>query len=817
MTESFPRQRARTRNFSTGVPRAFGVSPDGARVTFLRTKSGDDPVTCLWEADAATGAERLVADPRLLGADEENLPPEERARRERVRETGAGIVSYATDEARTLAVFALSGQVYATRLGPGGDAPRLMATRTPALDPRPDPSGTKIAYVHDGALRVLDLETGEDTAVAEPDGENITFGLAEFVAAEEMGRSRGYWWSPDGREILVARVDETPVNTWHIADPAHPDREPTRWKYPAAGTPNADVRLFLATLASGGGEGTGDGAGQRTGAGLAAVPWDTRAFPYLVTVSWGRDPLVVVQSRDQKTMRILHALTGETLHTDTDPHWTDIVSGVPAQLADGRVAWTAISDDTRRLVIAPAAELAAAAPLTPPGLQVKAVLGADGDTVYFTASREPTETGVWCYGPDGLAEVAVSPGVHTAVVAGGTTVVASRSLGNRGVTVTVNKTSVIESRALDPDLPMPAPTILQAGQDGIRTAVLFPSWHTPGTKLPVLMAPYGGPHHQEVVKSAAVYLQSQWFAEQGFAVVTADGHGTPSRGPAWDRAIAGDFATLVLEDQVTALHAAAAEFGDLDTSRVGIRGWSFGGYLSALAVLRRPDVFHAAVAGAPVTDWRLYDTHYTERYLGQPDDTGDSYQRSSLLDDPERIATSHSRGEGMGGSSPRSDTADQRHLLLIHGLADDNVLVAHSLRMSSALLAAGYPHSVLPLSGVTHMTPQEVVAENLLLLQVDFLRSALNMAITLCMCTTRRQPTARRRLAGLGGVVSNITSVQSSGQVRVAIVSVTGGQVAARYYQSAGSWYDPKRREATFLVAAAPGPGHGDATDQVSR
>ena len=715
MTESFPRQRARTRNFSTGVPRAFGVSPDGARVTFLRTKSGDDPVTCLWEADAATGAERLVADPRLLGAGEENLPPEERARRERVRETGAGIVSYATDKAHTLAVFALSGQVYAARLGTAGrdsagsgdraegergGTPQLIATRTPALDPRPDPAGTKIAYVHDGALRVLDLETGQDSAVAEPDGENVTFGLAEFVAAEEMGRSRGYWWSPDGRAILVARVNETPVNTWHIADPAHPDREPARWKYPAAGTSNADVLLFNATLAD-------DGSGADT---LAEVPWDRAGFPYLVAVSWGADPLAVVQSRDQKTMRIIHGSTGETLHTDTDPHWTDIVSGVPAQLPDGRVAWTAVSDDTRRLVIATPDGLAAARPLTPPALQVKTILDTDGDAVYFTASRDPAETGVWCYGPDGLAEVATSPGVHTAAVAGGTTVVATRTLADCRVTVTVNKTAAISSLALDPDLPVPAPTILQAGPDGIRTAVLFPSWHTPGTKLPVLMAPYGGPHHQEVVTAASVYLQSQWFAEQGFAIVTADGHGTPARGPAWDRAIAGDFATRVLQDQVTGLHAAAAEFPDLDTSRVGIRGWSFGGYLSALAVLRRPDVFHAAVAGAPVTDWRLYDTHYTERYLGHPDDTGDCYRRSSLLDDPERIPP-----------------ADQRPLLLIHGLADDNVLVAHSLRMSSALLAAGYPHSVLPLSGVTHMTPQEVVAENLLLLQVDFLRSALSV------------------------------------------------------------------------------------------
>jgi dipeptidyl-peptidase-4 len=216
---------------------------------------------------------------------------------------------------------------------------------------------------------------------------------------------------------------------------------------------------------------------------------------------------------------------------------------------------------------------------------------------------------------------------------------------------------------------------------------------------------------RRVVKTASIFLTSQWFAEQGFAVVVADGRGTPGRGPSWDRAIAGDFATGVLEDQVTALGAAAEKFSDLDTGRVGIRGWSFGGYLSALAVLRRPDVFRAGIAGAPPTDWRLYDTHYTERYLGDPATNPGAYQVSSLLDDPRRAVKSV-----------------VRPLLIIHGLADDNVFVAHSLRLSSALLAAGYPHSVLPLSGITHMTSQETVAENLLLLQVAFLKEALGLS-----------------------------------------------------------------------------------------
>jgi len=706
MTEdSFPRQQARTRRFTLGAPRAFSVSPDGERVLFLRTRSGDDPVTCLWEADADAGAERLVADPRALGADEDKLPPEERARRERVRETAGGIVSYATDRQHALAVFPLSGQVYAVRLDGGvgegsGGEPFLLPTRTPALDPRPDPTGSKVAYVHEGTVRVLDLAASEDAAVSPaPEGATVTYGLAEFVAAEEMHRTRGYWWSPDGTRLLIARVDDSPVLRWHIADPANPEREPVTVAYPAAGTPNADVSLYIASTAS-----------QE----FKPVEWDRDTFPYLATVSWADRLLIVTQTRDQKVMRVIDGEDGQVLREDSDPDWVDVVPGVPAQLPDGRVVWTAMTEDTHRLLIAAADDLRSAQPLTPPGLQVRQVLGTDGDTVYFSASIEPTEVGVWSYSATaGLTEVATAPGVHSATANGGTVVISSSELGASLGSVAVRKgeraeATEIASRADEPNLPAPEPRFLSAGPEGIRTAVLFPSWHEPGSgQLPVLMDPYGGPHAQRVLKARGAFLASQWLAEQGFAVVIADGRGTSGRGPAWDRAVAGDLATPVLEDQVTALFAAAAQFPDLDTNRVGIRGWSFGGYLAALAVLRRPDVFQAGIAGAPVTDWRLYDTHYTERYLGNPALDDQPYKSSSLNDDAQRAVAA-------------------RSLLIIHGLADDNVVVAHSLRLSASLLAAGYPHAVLPLSGVTHMTPQEVVAENLLLLQVAFLREALS-------------------------------------------------------------------------------------------
>jgi dipeptidyl-peptidase-4 len=240
----------------------------------------------------------------------------------------------------------------------------------------------------------------------------------------------------------------------------------------------------------------------------------------------------------------------------------------------------------------------------------------------------------------------------------------------------------------------------------------------------VLLDPYGGPQAQRVLKARDAYLTSQWFAEQGFAVVIADGRGTPGRGPEWERAVAGDLAGPVLEDQVDALRDAAARFADLDTGRVAIRGWSFGGYLAALAVLRHPDTFHAAIAGAPVTDWHLYDTHYTERYLGQPDRDTEVYERSSLISLAER-AVVRSPGDGAAREQADAGAIPPRPLMLIHGLADDNVVVAHTLRLSGALLGAGYPHTVLPLSGITHMASQETVAENLLLLQLDFLRAAL--------------------------------------------------------------------------------------------
>jgi dipeptidyl-peptidase-4 len=375
-----------------------------------------------------------------------------------------------------------------------------------------------------------------------------------------------------------------------------------------------------------------------------------------------------------------------------------VIPGAPRRLRDGRLVTVGAAGDALALLID-------GTPVTPPDLEVRAVLAVADDEVLLRASAEPTDVGVWRWkASDGLSSLTPAPGVHAVAAGGGVRVIGSEGMDYAGTRWMVDG-HVFESRAETPIL-SPVVELLTVGPRQLRAGLVLPSEHKPGSPLPVLMDPYGGPHFLRVQSASQLWLEPQWLADQGFAVIVADGRGTPARGRAWARAVKGDLAALALEDQVAVLCEVAALHPELDLTRVAIRGWSFGGYLAALAVLRRPDVFHAAVAGAPVTEWRLYDTFYTERYLGTDPDGTDrtAYDGSSLLGDAAGL---------------------RRPLLLIHGLADDNVLTAHTLQLSQRLTESGRPHAVLPLTGITHMTPQEAVAENLLTLQVEFLRRAL--------------------------------------------------------------------------------------------
>jgi len=711
---TFPRQYARTQRFTLGAPRAFTLAPDGSRIALLRTKTGADSATCLWTADPVSGALTLIADPveLLSGGGAEQLTEAEQARRERSRQGAAGIVDYSVDGAVGTAVFALSGRLFAADLAKGGV--RELAARGPVVDPRIDPSGRQVAYLSGGALRVIGVDGDGDRALAEPDGpepENVAYGAADFIGAEEFHRFRGYWWSPDGGSLLVARVDESPVPVQYISDPANPTRAPRAVRYPAAGVANAIVELYLIGL---------DGARTK-------VEWDRAGYEYVAAVSWNDHgpALVAVLDRDQRTGLVLAvAADGSTsvAAEERDPVWVEFFPGAPVwappsgPAGEARLVRIAPRGDSHRLLLGEQA-------VTPEGVQVRSLLSAGPEYGFVTASMDdPTRVHVlrvaWADGA--MKRVNGFSGISSAALGRSLAVITTATLEEPHAKSSVvdvsgeqpQRLAVLESVAERPVLTT-RPIELALGERELRAALLFPANHKAGTKLPVLLDPYGGPGAQRVLGYQNIYFTSQWLADQGFAVLVVDGRGTPGRGPAWERAVRDDFAGATLDDQIDALHAAAEQYPDLDLGRVAIRGWSYGGYLAALGVLKRPDVFHAAVVGAPVTDWRLYDTGYTELYLGHPDEQPEVYRANSLF--PEA-------GEGSWQWAE-----PHRPMLLIHGLADDNVVVAHTLRLSSALLAAGRAHQVLPLSGVTHMTPQEVVAENLLNLQMRFLKQSLGL------------------------------------------------------------------------------------------
>ncbi len=722
----YPVRAAVTRRFTLGVPRDVAiVGPAGARtILALRSDAGDDPVTHLWRIDPVTGEEVRLLDARALGRDEADLPAEERARRERVREQAGGVTAYTVDRAGRRVACALGGQLVVVDVT-SADA-RVLDLDVPVFDPRISPDGSMVALHHDDGVSVVALDDARPALrrlVEEPDA---VWGRAEFAAAEEMGRQRGMWWSPCSTRLAVARVDESMVRRAHLADPSRPERAPTELAYPFAGTPNAQVGLAVVDVAT----------GARTLLEVVGVAGEDAE--YLARVSWEVEPLLVgCQPRNQRALHVLAHADGSlrTVRRIAAEPWVELVPGAPAWLgglltvedvagADGMLRRALCHDGT---------------PLTPIGVEVRALLavhrGTDGRTgtvVCAVSHDDPTSIDVVAVrvGEDAPSVVRISApgaGLHHAALAldadGDVELAVHRrvdldhdgptfTIGGRGVPEGLTLRSVAEPVGLTVDVRM-----LELGPRRLRAALVLPVGAAADGPLPVVLDPYGGPHAQRVLAARGAYHGSQWLAEQGFAVLVIDGRGTPGRGPAFEHAVHTDLATHALEDQIAGLDAAADIEPRLDLTRVGIRGWSYGGTLAALAALRRPDRIRCAVVGAPVTDWRLYDTHYTERYLGHPDVDPEAYARSGVV---------HADGT-LVGPDPGAEDAPHAELLVVHGLADDNVLAAHSLRLTEALHAAGRPFTFLPLTSATHMASDPQVAARLLEVQARFLQRGLGI------------------------------------------------------------------------------------------
>lgn len=701
VTESFPRLQARTRRFTLGAPSDVTLSPDGQRVAFLQSGGPTDPVKRLHVANVDVKfAPRVVADPALLLSADEEVSAAERARRERLRESGAGIVAFSVDDSMTTAVFALSGSIGVAPLVDETRATQLLEVPGPAIDPRIDPQGNRIAWVAQGSLHVADIDGSNPRCLAQAEHPDQTWGLANFLAAEEFDRVRGFWWAPDGSSLLVEQVDESGVDQWQISDPSDPAASPVCLRYPAVGRPNPQVRLWLIKL-----------NGERT-----EVVWDRDRWEYLVSVRWNGygKPLITLFDRLQQHALILALDVSDGSTTSVgqvhDDAWVSMLPGTPTWTANGALVTTHQHEDIESIAVdgVPVA--------LPTGEQVTAVVRSSADGLLLATAPRATASSLTLVEPTGAAhQLAASQGWTVGDLRAGTLYAAHTDINSSDWRRTLSTWDLntgsqkaiadIESLAMKPPIEI-RPELTAVAERCLNTVVLWPRDHQPGSqRLPVIMNPYGGPHAQRVIEVGRAFAEAQWIADQGFAVIVCDGRGSPGRGPRWERTINNDLATFPLQDQVDALAGVAQQWpDDIDTGRVGITGWSFGGYLAALAVLRRPDVFHAAVAGAPVTEWRLYDSAYTERYLGDAQSDAANYDANSLLP----------MAPGL-----------QRPLMIIHGFADDNVVVAHSLQLSSALTAAGRRHTFVPLANVTHMTPQEEIAENLLRLEVQFFQEHL--------------------------------------------------------------------------------------------
>jgi dipeptidyl-peptidase-4 len=685
-SDQYLRRLTETQNFSLGRPTHAQPAADGKSVIFLRALSARDRTNALYEFSGVTCETRTLATPdELLHGATERLSPEEKARRERARTTTGGITSFKLSLDGSQVLFSLNGQIFVLNRGDGKTV-QLQTGERAVIDPTFSPDGQRVAYVRENNLFVYDLGLNQERAITKDGTEQKSYGSAEFVAQEEMGRRSGFWWLPDNRLIVYQVNDNSDVEIWNVGDPASPEHPPHSSPYPRPGKANVTVHLTICSI-------------ERPEA-VHSIEWDHEKYPYLIRVTPSEDgPLTItVETREQHDLALLlvDPPTGQTrtLVEEHDPAWVNIDQQMPHWLTDRTFLWTTEREGAWQLELH-GAEGQLEKVLIPPNAHYQKLGGVTPNEIYFLAGADPTTHELWRTALDGTETHRVGSGVHEVDFGEHqdslyVDVVATPSSLGQTFVRRLNGTTVGELPSVAEDPPyFPRLEFAQVNADPVfYAAIVRPRDFAPNKKYPVIVDVYGGPGFNRVIQTARNYLADQWLADQGFIIVSMDGRGTPGRGRDWERAIYLKFGEIPIKDQVTALRALGSKYPELDLERVGITGWSFGGYMSALAVLRRPDLFKAAVAGAPVTDWLDYDTHYTERYLGLPGQ--EIYTAASLLEDAPRL---------------------ERPLLLIHGTADDNVYFRHTLKLIDRLERADRSFEFLPLRGSTHMVPDPVLRQ----------------------------------------------------------------------------------------------------------
>jgi len=700
---AFLKLYAETRGFMLGRPTKPKVSPDGKTVLFLRS-GPKTPKNSLFEIDVATGKTRELLSPEMLlkGADE-NLTPEEKARRERQRVSVGGFADYHLNPAGTHILVKLANSLFVIDRATNKATQLKTGTDGAIVDPKWSPDGKLIGYVRGFDVYAYDLAAEKESAITTGGTQVKTHGLAEFVAQEEMGRHSGFWWSPDSKSIAYEEADHTGVEQWFVADPLKPDVPPAPQYYPRPGKKNVAVRLGVKKLT--GGETVWMDTFQNSHQYIAAVTWD-ESGGLLVQLQKRRQQghVLLRVNPDKGDFKAVFAERSDAwlnLHPESPPRFNGALGGFVW------VGTDAAGNDEIQLrgwngnrdfeVIVPASKFPR---------EVASVYSSRLETdLVYTGGPDPTQLNVY---RQQMPSRNVNPASEKDELLSPVNGLSSISIGKHGGPYAITTTTLqtlpattifkqpgekfgeLESVALTPDF-KPNVTVAKVGD--YWTAVVRPKNFDPKKKYPVIVDVYGGPKHLHVVQAMRNWLVPQWLADQGFIVVAVDNRGTPGRGAEWEKAIYKKFGTVPIEDQVKGLHALCDKFPELDRDRVGIVGWSFGGYMAANGVLRRPDVFKAAVAGAPVTDWEDYDTHYTERYMGLLPESKAAYDEASLIPLAKDL---------------------KRPLLLVHGTADDNVYYRHTLKLADALFRAGRDFEQLALPGVTHMySADPVIMERL--------------------------------------------------------------------------------------------------------
>jgi dipeptidyl-peptidase-4 len=690
----------------TSHPTAPAFSPDGTAVTFLFSEN-ETLIRQLYAVDLATGARRLIVDGASGGVTEDSLSLEEKLRRERKRELGLGVTTYAWSRRGNVLLVPLAGGLSIKRWPDGALTQIVPPGDDPILDPQMSRDGRHVAFVRDAELYVVPTAGGAPRQITTgARGTGKTHGLAEFIAQEEMQRHQGFWWSWDGALIAYTEVDETHIPAYRIV---HQGKDATGAAaqedhgYPFAGAPNAVVRLGVVPAQGG-----------RTVwmdldmDGAARDPVTGKPDIYLARVHWLPDGRLLAQVQDRAQTRLdlvaFDPRTGkrQVLLTETASPWinlNDLFRPIENGPHAGGFLWGSERSGFQHLYLHDRSGKQVR-PLTAGEWVVVSVTGVDEERgrVYFIATRDGvTERHLYAVSLDGGApqRLTAEPGIHEVVLdaklerfvdthasVARPPRVTVRSLESGAVVTTIY--DHVDERIAKLGLAPPELVTLQS-RDGmtLHGAIYRPSPGKGQAPYPVIVSVYGGPHAQRVDDNwlLTVDMRAQYLRSLGFLVFKLDNRGAAWRGLAFEAPLHRDMGNIEVQDQVDGVRWLVAQ-GLGDPGRVGIYGWSYGGYMAAMCLMRAPDTFHVAVAGAPVTHWDGYDTHYTERYMGTPQDNPRGYAESSVM---------------------RHVPAMRGKLLLVHGLLDENVHFRHTARLINALIQHRKDYRLLLFPDERHM------------------------------------------------------------------------------------------------------------------